>query len=155
MREYITALRNFALLKFNYCDGVMYKQFLTITWSQEALDQGSSTFWVRGPIYIFHIILRAAVIADYRIINILNIITGTWAARQVTNVKCLWRRWSNGSCRTSCYVDEATKDWRMRQNLILQPLHLFTYVTVHSPTLPPLYVRHSSFYNPSVPSPTP
>ena len=47
-------------------------------WSLDcALRQGSSTFWVRGPIYIFHIILRAAVIADYRIImNILNIITG-------------------------------------------------------------------------------
>ena len=32
------------------------------------IDQGSSTFWVRGPIYIFHIILRAAVIADYKVI---------------------------------------------------------------------------------------
>ena len=49
------------------------------------LDQVSSTFWVRGPIYIFHIILRAAVIADYKIImDILNIITWAWAARQVT-----------------------------------------------------------------------
>ena len=29
----------------------------------------------------------------------------------------------------------------------------FTYVTVHSPTLPSLYLRHSSFSNPSVASP--
>ena len=41
-----------------------------------------------------------------------------------------------------------------RRNLILQPLHLFTYFTAHSPTLPPLYLHHSSFYNPSVASPT-
>ena len=33
--------------------------------------------------------------------------------------------------------------------LILQPLHRFTYATAHSPTLPPLYLHHSSFYNPS------
>ena len=57
---------------------------------KDALEQGSSTFRVRGPIYIFHIILRAAVIADYKIImDILNIIIGTWAARQVTWVNCL------------------------------------------------------------------
>ena len=49
------------------------------------LEQGSSTFWVRGTIYIFHIILWAAVIADYKIImDILNIIIGAWAARKVT-----------------------------------------------------------------------
>ena len=59
--------------------------------AQVGLHQGSSTFWVRGPIYIFHIILRAAVIADYRIImDILNINTGEWAGRQVTQVKCLF-----------------------------------------------------------------
>ena len=38
--------------------------------------------------------------------------------------------------------------------LILQPFHHFTYVTTHSPTLPSLYLRHSSFSNPSVASPT-
>ena len=38
--------------------------------------------------------------------------------------------------------------------LILQPFQHFTYVTVHSPTLPSLYLRHSSFSNPSVASPT-
>ena len=47
-----------------------------------SIHEGSSTFWVRGPIYIFHIILRAAVIVDYKIImDILNIIIGAWAAR--------------------------------------------------------------------------
>ena len=41
------------------------------------IRQGSSTFWVRGPIYIFYIILRAAIFADYKIImDILNIIIG-------------------------------------------------------------------------------
>ena len=33
-------------------------------------------------------------------------------------------------------------------------LRRFTYVTAHSPTLPPLHLRHSSFYNPYVASPT-
>ena len=33
--------------------------------------------------------------------------------------------------------------------LILQPFRRFTYVTAHSPTLPLLYLRHSSFSNPS------
>ena len=32
------------------------------------VSQGSSTFSVRGPIYIYQIILRAAVTADYKII---------------------------------------------------------------------------------------
>ena len=38
--------------------------------------------------------------------------------------------------------------------LILQPFRHFTYVTTHSPTLPSLYVRRSSFFNPSIASPT-
>ena len=38
--------------------------------------------------------------------------------------------------------------------LILQPFGHFTYVPTHSPTLPSLYLRHSSFSNPSVASPT-
>ena len=51
--------------------------FLGFTTLFNILGQGSSTFLVRGPIYIFHIILRAAVIADYKIImDILNIIIG-------------------------------------------------------------------------------
>ena len=39
-------------------------------------------------------------------------------------------------------------------SLILQSLHRFTYVTAHSTTLPPLHLRRSSLYNPSVASPT-
>ena len=38
--------------------------------------------------------------------------------------------------------------------LILQPFRCFTYVTAHSPTLPLLHLRHSSFSNPSFASPT-
>ena len=38
--------------------------------------------------------------------------------------------------------------------LILQPFCHFIYATVHSTTLPPLHLRHMSFYNPSVASPT-
>ena len=38
--------------------------------------------------------------------------------------------------------------------LILQTFSHFTYVTTHSPTLPSYFLRHSSFSNPSVASPT-
>ena len=38
--------------------------------------------------------------------------------------------------------------------LILQPFRRFTYVTIHSPTLLLLHLRHSSFSNPSLASPT-
>ena len=38
--------------------------------------------------------------------------------------------------------------------LFLQTFRQFTYVTTHSPTLPSLYLRHSSLSNPSVASPT-
>ena len=38
--------------------------------------------------------------------------------------------------------------------LILQPFRHLTYITTHSPTLPSLYLRHSSFSNPSVALPT-
>ena len=37
--------------------------------------------------------------------------------------------------------------------LILQPFRRFTYITVHSPTLPFLNLHHSSFSNPSFASP--
>ena len=37
---------------------------------------------------------------------------------------------------------------------LLQPFRRFTYVTAHSPTLPLLHLRHSSFSNPSLASPT-
>ena len=38
--------------------------------------------------------------------------------------------------------------------LILQSFQYCTYVKTHSPTLPSLYLRHSSFFNPSFASPT-
>ena len=38
--------------------------------------------------------------------------------------------------------------------LILQPSHHFTCVKTHSPILPLLHLRHSSFSNPSFASPT-
>ena len=38
--------------------------------------------------------------------------------------------------------------------LILQTFRRFTYVTTHSPTLPLLHLRQSSFFNPSFASPT-
>ena len=38
--------------------------------------------------------------------------------------------------------------------LILQLLRRFTYITAHSPTLPLLHLRHSSFSNPSFASTT-
>ena len=44
--------------------------------------------------------------------------------------------------------------WHKWAELILQPLRCFTYVTAHSPTLPSLYLRHSSFCNPYFTSPT-
>ena len=39
--------------------------------------------------------------------------------------------------------------------LIVQPFRHFTYVTTRFPTLPSLYLRHSSFSNHSVASPAP
>ena len=43
---------------------------------------------------------------------------------------------------------------RTSAELILQAFSHFTYVTAHSLTLPSLYLRHNSFSNPSVASPT-
>ena len=67
----------------------------------------------------------------------------------------------------SCDVGEATEGLEKEQSsfsnlsvtsatsqLFLQSFRRFTYVTVHSPTLPLLHLRHSSFFNPSVASPT-
>ena len=56
----------------------------------------------------------------------------------------LWRRWSNGK----------VGEWALEALLILQPFRHFTYVPAHSPILPSVYLRHSSFCNPSVASPT-
>ena len=41
-----------------------------------------------------------------------------------------------------------------KAELILQPFRHFTYVKTHYPALPSLYLRHNSFSNPSVASPT-
>ena len=51
------------------------------------------------------------------------------------------------------------KGWRMHCDIgemteRLENEQSFTYVTAHSPALPSLYPRHSSFSNPSVTSPT-
>ena len=43
----------------------------------------------------------------------------------------------------------------LTSQLIPQPFGCFTYVTAHSPTIPSLYLRHSSFSNPSVALSTP
>ena len=41
-----------------------------------------------------------------------------------------------------------------RSHIIVQPFRRFTYVTAHSPSLPLLHLRHSSFSNRSFASPT-
>ena len=53
--------------------------------------------------------------------------------------------------RKICLLNKYFGKWA---ELILQPFRHFTYVTTHSPTLPSLYLHHSSFSNPSVASPT-
>ena len=53
----------------------------------------------------------------------------------------LWRRWSGGK----------VGEWA---ELILQTFRHFTYITTHSSTLPSLYLRHSSFSNPTIALPT-
>ena len=57
-----------------------------------------------------------------------------------------WIKWR------TCDVREAKGGLDL---LILQPFCHFTYFTTNSPTLPSLYLRHSSFSNPSVALPTP
>ena len=50
--------------------------------------------------------------------------------------------------------EQSSQIQRYTAKLILQAFRRFTCVTTHSPTLPSLYLRHSSFSNPSVASPT-
>ena len=57
-----------------------------------------------------------------------------------------WRKWR------ACDVGEAKEG--LENELIFQPFRLFTNVTAHFPTLPSLYLRHSSFSNRSVATPT-
>ena len=52
------------------------------------------------------------------------------------------------------YVTNSSLNSPSERELILQPFRHFTYVTTHSPTLPSLYLRHSSFSYPSFASPT-
>ena len=54
--------------------------------------------------------------------------------------------------RMNCGVDKARE--MLENELILQAFRRFTYVTAHFPTLPSHYLRHSSFSNPSIASPT-
>ena len=64
--------------------------------------------------------------------------------------------------RLSCDVGEVTEwlenelcyDYNYELRSFSNLFRHFTYVTTHSPTLPSLYLRHSSFSNPSVASPT-
>ena len=61
----------------------------------------------------------------------------------------LWRRWSDGK----------VGEWAeliaiVTAELIPQLFRHFIYVTAHSPSIPSLYLRHSSFSNPSLASPT-
>ena len=53
----------------------------------------------------------------------------------------------------SCDVGEVTERLENELSSFSKLCH-FTYVTTHSPTLPTLYLRLSSFSNPSVASPT-
>ena len=62
------------------------------------------------------------------------------------------RSFYNPSVASPMSVTSSTSP--VRQGLILQPLHRFTYVIVHCTTLLSLHLRHISFHNPSVASPT-
>ena len=53
----------------------------------------------------------------------------------------------------SCDVGEVTERLENIALLILQSFRHFTSVTANSPTLPPLYLRNSSFSNPFIASP--
>ena len=54
----------------------------------------------------------------------------------------------------SCDIGEATEGLENEQSLILQPFCCLIYITAHSQTLLLLHLRHRSFPNPSVASPT-
>ena len=66
----------------------------------------------------------------------------------------LWPRWSNGKVgEWALFILQPFRTSPTAQ-LILQPFRRFTYVIAHSPSLPLLHLRHSSFSNPSFASPT-
>ena len=52
-------------------------------------------------------------------------------------------------CEEFTYLKQKNK-----YTITVLPFRHFTYVTAHSPTLPLLHLRHSSFSNPSLASPT-
>ena len=57
--------------------------------------------------------------------------------------------------RMSCEVTERLENEQsLRHISFSNPFRRFTYVTAHSPTLPLLHLRHSSFSNPCFASPT-
>ena len=56
--------------------------------------------------------------------------------------------------RPSSVVDHIGVDVRFDVCVVLQAFRRFTYATAHSPTLPSLYLRHSSFTSSSVALPT-
>ena len=62
-----------------------------------------------------------------------------------------WRRSSDGKVGEWAELIDI-EIYRYTAELILQPFRHFIYVIAHSPTLPSLYVRHSSFCNPFVAS---
>ena len=109
------------------------------------------------PIYIFYIILRAAVIADYRIIMaILNIIIGAWTSPHSPTLTSLHLRhslFSNPSAAlpTSQLILQTFRCFTYvigtssTSQLILQPFRRFTYITAHSTNLPLIYLCHRHF----------
>ena len=58
-----------------------------------------------------------------------------------------WRKWRAFSFSKLSVTSPTSQ-------LILQPFRRFTYIAAHSPTLPSLHLRHSSFHNPSFAFPT-
>ena len=72
-------------------------------------------------------------------------------SRRLTSTTQGYKSWSHGMTKSVPEV-RVLKNSSTLAELILQALRHFTYVTAHSPTLPSLYLRHSSFYNPSVAS---
>ena len=87
--------------------------------------------------------------------------TPCWTARVRSRVSEWWRFFFTPSCPDHGRLARWRK-WRAydvreaKEGLdnLLQPFRHFTYVTAHSPTLPSLYLRRSSFSNRSVASPT-
>ena len=74
----------------------------------------------------------------------------------------LWRKWSDGKLwEWALLILQPFRSLHLRHSsfsnssvalptsqLILQAFRCLTYVTAHSPTLPPLYLHHSSLSNP-------